>query len=78
MRLTFVVTAISRIKTAADDFMLKFRFRLDRQLKSFIAASPSRPICSHFDSVYFLELFVVSKSLQSRARLTSFYGSPDH
>lgn len=53
MRLTFVVTAISRIKTAADDFMLKFRFRLDRQLKSFIAASPSRPICSHFYSVYF-------------------------
>lgn len=53
MRLTFVVTAISRIKTTADDFILKFRFRLDRQLKSFIAASPSRPICSHFDSVYF-------------------------
>lgn len=76
-KLTFVVKAISRIKTPADDFMLNFRFRLDRQLKSFI---PSL-IFSHFNSIYLKELFVVSPAFDLNHSVLelsfySFYGSP--
>jgi hypothetical protein len=56
-QLTPVVTAIRRIKIPADDdFMLNFRFRLDRQLKSFI---PSL-IFSHSNSIYLENYFVVA------------------